>query len=131
MSRVASSTILKALKDYHKALGLEWDTEGACWWFTWNGERAWVYRHADGIIALEPSKSECLDICRRYDRRNGHGLNDKANIAVSRKRTADFNAKVEREAMEEAGKEAQAIAKVKLAGSAKPFVHLNEKPKGT
>jgi hypothetical protein len=76
-SRPTPTHIAKALRKYHKELGLVWNDQSATWQFTWNGEEMAPYIHLDGTPAVaDLSSTEILEIVRKHDL-NLHGVQTK------------------------------------------------------
>lgn len=68
MSRMVPEAVLAAVRGYDSRLGLRWDARQACWYFTFNGEDAWVYMHLDGSYAKgDITAGEALEIVKQHD----------------------------------------------------------------
>jgi len=124
--------INRALRGYDPELELRWeDTEG-CWYFYYQGRKAFAYYHLDGKPAMLPIADEAVEVVKRADNKVNGGyarLQAAERLRRERKRQEE---KEQRQAMAEAGEEAGERADVFRRGGAKPFFEMsNTKEKAT
>jgi len=124
--------INRALAEYDPELELRWEDREGCWYFYYQGRKAFAYYHLDGRIAMFPVESEILEIIRRADAKTGRSpyaeLKAAERLRRDRKRREE---KERRQALAEAGEEAGERADVHRRGGARPFFEMSDNPENT
>lgn len=130
--RTTPQHIRRALAAYDPELELRWEDREGCWYFYYQGKKAFAYYHLDGKIAMDPVEGEVLDIIKRADAKTGQSPYAKLKAAERLRRDRKRQEEKEhRQALAEAGEEAGERADVYRRGGAKPFFEMSRNPENT
>lgn len=114
--RIPPAAVLKAIRDYHGDLGLEWDERQKRWHFTYRDERFLCWEHEDGTPAIaDLSVGEALRLLRKSDQKAAGGIDFKGlRAAYYNRKTREE--RYRRERMAQADAEAHDRARVLING---------------
>lgn len=129
--RKTPERINRALREYDPELELRWEDREGCWYFYYQGRKAFAYYHMDGKLAMLPVADEAVEVVKRADNKVNGGYARLQAAERHRRERKRQEEKEQRQAMAEAGKEAGERADVYRRGGARPFFNVNNKEQAT
>lgn len=116
-----------ALRAYDPELELRWADDEGCWYFYYQGRKAFAYLHTDGKLAMHPVADEAVELVRRADMKVRGGYARLKAMERFRREQAYQDEKERQAAMAEAGEHAGDRAEVFRRGP-KLFVDIQSNP---